>query len=125
MHHHLLCGVSGLWAPVAGDDGLLHRGLGMVRLLPLSLCQARRAVHHVLAQATGLLTVMATALFIAALLVLPAFYARDSARERRLRGGWFTDALPLFDSYQVVQQGRGWRVLTGRYQGSEVRLEPV
>jgi hypothetical protein len=68
---------------------------------------------------------MATALFLAALLVLPALYARDSIRERRRRGGWFTDALPLFDSYRVTQQSRNWPVLTGRYQGVDVRLEPV
>ena len=68
---------------------------------------------------------MATTLFIAALLVLPALYVRDSVRERRRRGDWFTDALPLLDSYRVTQQGQGWPVLTGRYQGVEVRLEPV
>lgn len=68
---------------------------------------------------------IATALFIAALLVLPALYARESVRERRQRGDWFADALPLFDSYRVTQQGKGWPVLTGRYQGVEVRLEPV
>jgi hypothetical protein len=68
---------------------------------------------------------MAIALFLAALLMLPALYARDSIRERRRRGGWFADALPLFDSYRVTQQSQSWPVLTGRYQGVEVRLEPV
>ncbi|HSS12354.1 MAG TPA: hypothetical protein VLL04_00575 [Rhizomicrobium sp.] len=68
---------------------------------------------------------MTTALFLAALLVLPALYARDSIRERRRRGGWFADVLPLFDSYHVTQQSQSWPVLTGRYQGVEVRLEPV
>jgi hypothetical protein len=68
---------------------------------------------------------MATALFFVALLMLPALYARDSARERRRRGGWFADVLPLLDSYRVVQHGTGWPVLTGRYRGVEVRLEPV
>ena len=68
---------------------------------------------------------MASALFIAALLVLPALYLWESDREKRRRGGWFTDALPLFDSYLVTQQGKGWPVLTGRYQGVDVRLEPV
>jgi hypothetical protein len=68
---------------------------------------------------------MATALFIAALLVLPALYVRDSIRERRRRGEWFADTLSLLDSYRVTQQGQGWPLLTGRYRGVEVRLEPV
>jgi len=68
---------------------------------------------------------MATVLLVVALLVLPALYARDSVRERRQRGGWFADALPLFDSYLVTQQGKGWPVLSGRYRGVKVRLEPV
>jgi len=58
VHHHLLRGVSGLWPPVAGDDGLLHRRFGVVCLLSLPLRQARRPVHHVLAQAAGLLRVI-------------------------------------------------------------------
>jgi hypothetical protein len=68
---------------------------------------------------------MTAALLIAALLILPALYVRDSVRERRRRGDWFADALPLLNSYRVTQQGQGWPVLTGRYQGVEVRLEPV
>jgi hypothetical protein len=68
---------------------------------------------------------MASALFFVALLVLPALYVRDGAREKRRRGGWFVDVLPLLDSYRVVQHGTGWPVLTGRYRGVEVRLEPV
>ena len=58
-------------------------------------------------------------------LILPLLYARDSVRERRLRGGWFAEVLPLLDSYRVTQEGNGWPVLTGRYRGQEVRLEPV
>jgi len=69
--------------------------------------------------------VLATGLFLAALLVLPVLFVRDSARERRRRGDWFADVLPLLDSYRVVQQGKGWPVLTGRYRGADVRLEPV
>ena len=68
---------------------------------------------------------MAAALFVVACMVLCALYMRDSARERRLRGGWFADVLPLLNSYRVVQQGKGWPILTGRYKGAEVRLEPV
>ena len=68
---------------------------------------------------------VAAALAIAALLVLPALYLRDSAREKRRRGDWFAKALPLFSSYRVTQEGAGWPVLTGRYRGMDVRLEPV
>ena len=47
--------VSGLRAAAPGDDGVLHRGVAVVRLLPLSLCEARCPVHHALAEASRLL----------------------------------------------------------------------
>lgn len=68
---------------------------------------------------------MAALLFVAALLVLPALYLRESSQVRRQRGQWFADCLLLFDSYCVVQHGSGFPVLTGRYRGAEIRLEPV
>jgi hypothetical protein len=58
-------------------------------------------------------------------LALPALYLRESRRVRRQRGLWFADCLSLFDSYCVVQHGSGFPVLTGRYRGAEIRLEPV
>ncbi len=68
---------------------------------------------------------VATALVLVALAALPLLYARDSAYERRRRAGWFGSALPLFDSYRLTQEGKSWPVLTGRYRGREMRLEPV
>jgi len=68
---------------------------------------------------------MATLLFIAALLLLPALYVRDSRVARRQRGNYFAGCLELFDSYRVVRQGQGFPLLTGRYRGADVRLELV
>ena len=68
---------------------------------------------------------MTALLVIIALLVLPALYLREIRRMRRQRGQWFADCLPLLDSYRVVQHGAGFPVLTGRYRGAEIRLEPV
>ncbi len=66
-----------------------------------------------------------TLLVLAALLVLPLIHMRDSARETRRRGAWFGEVLGLFDSYRVTQDGKAWPVLTGRYKGRDIRLEPV
>jgi hypothetical protein len=68
---------------------------------------------------------MTALLVIIALLVLPALYLREIRRMRRQRGQWFADCLPLLESYRVVQHGSGFPVLTGRYRGAEIRLEPV
>ena len=67
---------------------------------------------------------MAIAALLVALVVLPLILARDSIRDRRRRGDWFAPVLPLLDAYRVTQDGKGWPVLTGRYRGQEVRLEP-
>ena len=68
---------------------------------------------------------VATLLALAALLALPALFVRDSMRDKHRRAAYFQDALALFDSYRVTQEGKAWPVLTGRYRGIEVRLEPV
>ena len=68
---------------------------------------------------------MAALLFLAALMLLPAIYLRDSGIEKRRRGDWFMPALDLFSSYRVTQQGKNWPVLCGSYRGQDVRLEPV
>jgi hypothetical protein len=66
-----------------------------------------------------------TLLVLAALVVLMLIHLRDSARQARRHGTYFSDALGLFDSYRVTQAGKAWPVLTGRYKGRDVRLEPV
>ncbi len=68
---------------------------------------------------------MAALLSAFALLILPALYLFESGRVRRQRGQWFADCLVLLDSYCVEQHGSGYPVLTGRYRGVEIRLEPV
>jgi hypothetical protein len=66
-----------------------------------------------------------TALIAATLLALPVLAIRDSLQDKRQRAAYFDDALSLFDSYRVVQDGKAWPILTGRYRGVAVRLEPV
>ncbi len=65
------------------------------------------------------------ALVAAAVIGLIWLYRRDRERARRLRGGFFTACLDLFDSYRVVQDAVDFPVLTGKYRGHEVRLEPI
>jgi len=61
----------------------------------------------------------------AALIALTWLYRRDRERFRRLRGGFFSGCLDLFEQYRVVQDDVDFPVLTGRYRGHEVRLEPI
>jgi len=61
----------------------------------------------------------------AALIALTWLYRRDRERYRRLRGGFFSACLDLFEQYRVVQDDVNFPVLTGRYRGHEVRLEPI
>jgi len=61
----------------------------------------------------------------AALAGLTWLYRRDRERYRRLRGGFFALCLDLFERYRVVQDDVDFPVLTGRYRGHEVRLEPI
>ena len=61
----------------------------------------------------------------AALIALSWLYRRDRERFRRLRGGFFSGCLDLFEQYRVVQDDVDFPVLTGRYRGHEVRLEPI
>jgi len=61
----------------------------------------------------------------AALIALTWLYRRDRERYRRLRGGFFAACLDLFEQYRVVQDDVDFPVLTGRYRGHEVRLEPI
>jgi hypothetical protein len=64
-------------------------------------------------------------LVMAALVVLPVLYARDAARARRQRTGFFTESLPLFARYRVTVTGQAFPVLEGRYGNTDVRLELV
>ena len=61
----------------------------------------------------------------AGLIALTWLYRRDRERYRRLRGGFFAASLDLFEQYRVVQDDVDFPVLTGRYRGHEVRLEPI
>lgn len=61
----------------------------------------------------------------AGLIALTWLYRRDRERYRRLRGAFFAACLDLFEQYRVVQDDVDFPVLTGRYRGHEVRLEPI
>ena len=65
------------------------------------------------------------AVIAAALIALTWLYRRDRERFRRLRGGFFAACLDLFEQYRVIQDDVDFPVLTGRYRGHEVRLEPI
>jgi hypothetical protein len=67
----------------------------------------------------------ASLLLFAALVVLPALYARDAARARKQRTGFFAECLPLFVRYRVTVTGQAFPVLEGRYGNTDVRLELV
>jgi hypothetical protein len=64
-------------------------------------------------------------LLLAALVVLPALYARDNARARRRRAGFFSDCLALLDGCRVTVTAQAYPRLEGRYRGHDVRLELV
>ena len=62
---------------------------------------------------------------LAAIAALAWMYRRDLELRRRQRGRLFSACMELFQACRVVQDGPGYPVLTGRYRGVEVRLEPV
>lgn len=59
------------------------------------------------------------------LVVLIVMHRRTHARIKAERASLFEPALPLFERYRVEQDGVNFPVLSGRYRGYEVRLEPV
>lgn len=61
----------------------------------------------------------------AALGVIPALCLREARRERRRRAAFFADAMALFESCRITQEGSDFPVLEGRYRGFRARLEPV
>ncbi len=52
-------------------------------------------------------------------------HRRDLRTRCAQRGRLFSACLDLFQACRVVQDGPAYPVLTGRYRGHEVRLEPV
>lgn len=65
------------------------------------------------------------ALGLTAVVGLGGLYRYDRERYRRRRAELFADCLPLFERYRVIQEGVGFPVLEGNFQGFAVRLEPV
>jgi hypothetical protein len=64
-------------------------------------------------------------LCIAALLCLAWQYRRDRERQRRIRAGFFADCRGLLEGAQIAQDDLSYPILTGRYEGLDVTLEPV
>ncbi|TAL80931.1 MAG: hypothetical protein EPN75_05830 [Beijerinckiaceae bacterium] len=60
-----------------------------------------------------------------AIVFLVRQYSRDSKRQRSLRGGLFRDCMDLFPACKVIQDGLQFPVLTGRYKGFNIKLEPI
>jgi hypothetical protein len=61
----------------------------------------------------------------AAIVYLMHQYSRDRERQRSLRGAFFKDCMSLFPTCKVVQDDVQFPVLTGRYNGFAVKLEPI
>ncbi len=51
-------------------------------------------------------------------------HRRDRARMRARRGEFFARCLHLFESYRVTQAGLAYPVMSAKYRGYAVRLEP-
>lgn len=56
---------------------------------------------------------------------LAAVYGRDHRSVKRERRAFFDRCRGLFDTAEIVQDGVNYPVLTGRYRGHAVRLEPI
>src|SRR6478609_9188476 len=81
---HVLCGLSRVWAAIAGHDGVLRRRLSVVRVLSLPLCAARCSVHHAVAEAGWLLRSkmgLGSVAAVGGLVGLGLLYWRERAKE--------------------------------------------
>lgn len=59
------------------------------------------------------------------LAILVLMYRRDRKRLRESRAAMYEDCVDLFESAGITQDDVGFPVLTGRYRGYEVKLEPI
>jgi len=62
---------------------------------------------------------------VAAMLCLAWQYRRDRERMRRTRAGFFGECRALLERSTILQDDLQFPVLTGRYEGLDVRLEPM
>jgi hypothetical protein len=60
-----------------------------------------------------------------AITALVMLYRRDRKRLKAQRGQFFDACLDLFQCYRVTQDGPTYPLLSGRYRGHDVRLEPA
>jgi hypothetical protein len=59
------------------------------------------------------------------LALLAILYRHERRRLRSQRARFFDECLHLFQSYRVVQEGPTYPLLSGRYRGHDIRLEPA
>lgn len=67
--------------------------------------------------------ILALAAVLVAILVL--MYRRDRRRLRDSRAAMYEDCAYLFDDVRIVQDDVNFPVLTGRYRGFGIKLEPI
>lgn len=67
----------------------------------------------------------AVSVVIAMVAVLLYLNRRDRVQIKATRSAFFDACLPLFQQYQVTQDGIYFPVLTGTYSGFDVKLEPI
>jgi hypothetical protein len=65
------------------------------------------------------------ALVIFAFVGLLAIYRRDQTRQRRQRSSFFDDCLNIFERAEIRENGAHFPVLQGKYQGFDVKVEPI
>ena len=65
------------------------------------------------------------AVALVAVTLLVMLYRRDRTRLRTQRAQFFDRCSDLFQSYRVTQEGPTYPLLSGRYRGHDIRLEPV
>lgn len=61
----------------------------------------------------------------AALIFLARHYKRDQARMRGLRSEFFADCMHLLGHSKITQDDLLFPILSGRYRGFDVKLEPI
>lgn len=65
------------------------------------------------------------ALIVLLVTVLAYMYRRDRNQLREARAAMYEDCAHLFDEAQALQDDVNFPVLTGRYQGYRIKLEPI
>jgi hypothetical protein len=60
-----------------------------------------------------------------ALICIVFVYRRDQDRLRKSRANFFDECLSMFENVEVRENGAHFPVLSGTYQGFDIRIEPI